>query len=310
MAEQPLYSDDFDLEPSDGNPLTVKTNRWAFVNFDNPEQWQLPEKGVAFASWQLEKCPKTGRLHIQGYVRFKVRKIGSYVQRWITANSKQHIIPARGNEEQNYVYTQKERTRVAGPWQFGDYDPKSGISGRRTDLEAVTAMIIKEAPPLKRIAMEFPTTFVHFHKGLSLLRETTRPDPPLQRDVKVQVLWGRTDQGKSHRVNTLYPTAYRVGTGRDPFGMYDGEDVIFMEEFTDKLFSISLLNQYLDKWPVQIDCRYYNKHARWTKVFIVSQFNPLEWYPLENPQARAALFRRITPNMVEVVSREQEITMI
>ena len=47
-----------------------KTTRWAFTAYE--AQWPLFEKmppGIGEWGWQLEKCPDTGRLHYQGYLR-------------------------------------------------------------------------------------------------------------------------------------------------------------------------------------------------------------------------------------------------
>jgi len=51
---------------------TDKTTRWAFTAYE--AQWELfkvvPEI-TAEQGWQVEKCPDTGRLHFQGYIRTK-----------------------------------------------------------------------------------------------------------------------------------------------------------------------------------------------------------------------------------------------
>jgi len=50
--------------------MTDKTTRWAFTAYEN--QWKLFEKmppGIGEWGWQLEKCPTTGNLHYQGFIR-------------------------------------------------------------------------------------------------------------------------------------------------------------------------------------------------------------------------------------------------
>jgi len=50
--------------------MTEKTTRWAFTAYE--QQWKLFEKmppGIGEWGWQVEKCPDTGRLHYQGFIR-------------------------------------------------------------------------------------------------------------------------------------------------------------------------------------------------------------------------------------------------
>lgn len=58
----------------DQDRQTDKTTRWSFTAYE--EQWYLfvnikAYPDVAEWGWQLEKCPKTDRMHYQGYIRTK-----------------------------------------------------------------------------------------------------------------------------------------------------------------------------------------------------------------------------------------------
>jgi hypothetical protein len=50
--------------------MADKTTRWAFTAYE--QQWKYFEKmppGIGEWGWQLEKCPSTGNLHYQGFIR-------------------------------------------------------------------------------------------------------------------------------------------------------------------------------------------------------------------------------------------------
>ena len=61
------------------------------------------------------------------------------------------------------------------------------------------------------------------------------------------------------------------------FDMYEGEPILFMDEFKGGIRFQTLLN-LLDSYRIQIHCRYANLYALWTAVHISSIFPPEEAY--------------------------------
>jgi len=89
-----------------------------------------------------------------------------------------------------------------------------------------------------------------------------------------------------------YENCYRVTDYKHPFDTYDGEDVIIFEEFRSGLKHGDMLN-YLDGYPLKLPCRYFNRRACYTKVFLLSNIPPDEQYQGVDPESRNAFFRRI-----------------
>ena len=89
-----------------------------------------------------------------------------------------------------------------------------------------------------------------------------------------------------------YAACYRVTDYKHPFDTYDGQDVIIFEEFRGGLKHGDMLN-YLDGYPLLLPCRYFNRQACYTKVFLISNIPPEYQYPKINSESRAAFFRRI-----------------
>lgn len=234
-----------------------------------------------------EVAPTTGRVHLQCYVRFKKRKELKTAKNCLPDGA--HLEQAKGTEKQNREYCIKEGDYK----EFGSYDEKEGQQGRRSDLEEV-AEKIKAGASLKAIAEENSATFIKNHAGIEKLARLLLPPPPPTRDVQTTILWGPTGTGKTHRVRTLFPEAYLVIPGRDPWGDYSNQDVIFFDEFDWKLWTPQDMNRYLDKWPCSLSARYNNKQAYWTKIFICSNENPQDWWPMENARLKGAFDRRVT----------------
>jgi len=90
-----------------------------------------------------------------------------------------------------------------------------------------------------------------------------------------------------------YGNCYRVTDYKHPFDTYDGQDVIIFEEFRGGLKHGDMLN-YLDGYPLLLPCRYFNRQACYTKVFIITNIPPDAQYLNVDDASRNAFFRRIT----------------
>lgn len=114
------------------------------------------------------------------------------------------------------------------------------------------------------------------------------------RDLEVIYMFGKTGSGKTRSVMEKfgYASCYRVTDYKHPFDTYDGQDVIIFEEFRSGLKHGDMLN-YLDGYPVVLPCRYFNRQACYTKVFIISNIPPTEQYTGVDFETRNAFFRRI-----------------
>ena len=114
------------------------------------------------------------------------------------------------------------------------------------------------------------------------------------RDLSVTYIFGKTGAGKTRGVMEQfgYENCYRVTDYKHPFDTYDGQDVLIFEEFRGGIKHGDMLN-YLDGYPLLLPCRYFNRQACFTKVFIISNIAPDEQYTGIDKESRAAFWRRI-----------------
>ena len=114
------------------------------------------------------------------------------------------------------------------------------------------------------------------------------------RDLEVTYIFGKTGCGKTRSVMDKYGfgNCYRVTDYKHPFDTYDGQDVIIFEEFRGGLKHGDMLN-YLDGYPLLLPCRYFNRQACYTKVFIISNVPPTDQYCSVDRESVKAFFRRI-----------------
>lgn len=127
--------------------------------------------------------------------------------------------------------------------------------------------------------------------------------------LETAYIYGAPGTGKTRSVMDEYgyKNVYRVTDYKHPFDNYKGEDIVLFDEFNGQIEFESLLN-YLDIYPLTLPCRYSDKTACYTKVFIISNI-PLEeqyqYIQITRPQQWNALIRRI--NRISEYSKNGEI---
>jgi len=290
-------------EPANDAPVGNNKYLRFLLTRNNPGTWRpvFNERTMAYMAWGNETAPTTGTAHIHIYIRYKNRRYWTTVQREFEGTD---IRMARGNEQQCRDYCHKD---AGDHGDAGTFDPDAGKQGRRTDLDAVVARI-RSGATVRDIAENHPTEFLKFHAGIARMITVLAPLPPPVRNVTVTILWGETGVGKTHRILTTHPGTCLIRDGRDPFQSYDRHDIICFDEFNYERWTIQQMNAYCDKWPVELDCRYANKHAFWTRVFLTANTSPFQWWPLEPQPLRESFWRRITNN-ITIYSRDDVINI-
>lgn len=216
-----------------------------------------------------------------------------------------HIEKANGSNKENRDYVRKE-----GKWldddkhetslidtfeEYGDLPPDR--TKGETQAEQIM-QLVKDGKTNAEILEAFPTAFNklnHIEQARQTLLEERYKNE--WRDLEVTYIWGDSGAGKTRSVMEAYgySNVYRVTDYTHPFDSYKGQDVIIFEEFRSSLTIADMLN-YLDGYPVELPCRYTNKVACYTKVYIITNI-PLEHqYPhiqTCSPDTWSAFLRRI-----------------
>jgi len=216
-----------------------------------------------------------------------------------------HIEKANGSNQQNRDYVRKE-----GKWQDDakhetslpdTFEEWGELPLDRTHKESQSEQIvqmIREGMSNADIVAAIPTAFnklSHIDQTRQTLLYEENKDKWRQLDVTY--LWGDTGAGKTRSVMDKYgySRVYQVTNYDHPFDGYQGQDVIIFEEFRNSL-KIDDMLKYLDGYPLMLPCRYADKVACYTKVFIISNYSLEQQYPnvqRDNPRTWSAFRRRI-----------------
>lgn len=143
--------------------------------------------------------------------------------------------------------------------------------GTRTDLEDFISLVESGATDYE-IIKEIPRFSLDVDK-IQKFRYTVLQEKykNIFRKLDVTYIWGSAGIGKTSYVMKKYgfDKVYRVTDYKHPFDEYAFQDVLLLDEFRSSL-NMTLILNVLDGYPLQLPCRYNNKVACYTKVFIIS----------------------------------------
>lgn len=201
-------------------------------------------------------------------------------------------------KEGKYLNTNKADTNLKETFEEYGMLPDEQ-QGRRNDLNNLYDMI-KDGMTDYEI-LEEDAEFMTRLDTIGKVRETIRYEEfsKILRDLKVEYWYGKSGTGKTSGVLNQYgfENVYVVDDPRHPWDSYHGEDVVLFDEFDASSYQINQILRWLDRYPVSLPCRYNNKQACFTKVYLTSN-QPIEeqYFHLarENKETFNALLRRFT----------------
>lgn len=192
-----------------------------------------------------------------------------------------HIEAAKGTIQENRDYIRKEgkyadsvkaETNIKETFEESGEAPEER-QGSRTDLQQLYGMI-KDGMSTYEILETDPA----YMKRIDLIDRTRQIirykefEERCRSEIEVTYRYGKTGTGKSRSIIDKYgfKNVYRVTDNKHPFDSYEGQDVIVFEEFYSSNWRLSDMLNLLDIYPLKLPCRYNNKQACYTKVFINS----------------------------------------
>lgn len=238
------------------------------------EGWTIEKipKWCQFAVGQLEKCPDTGRVHLQAYIEVSNDECKGGVrlraiQQWLPGA---HIEARKGSQQQAMDYCEKEETRLAGPWRYGE--PKK--HGRRADLAQI-CQDMQEGKSIYNIINDNPDNLRFINYMEKYLRHV-----PVQcrSDIKVFWFWGNTGIGKTAFAYKLAPNAFVYTMGQQEWwDGYSGEREIIIDECNNN-FGYRRLLQLLDVYKYRGPVKGSFVPMRADTIYITSHEHPADIY--------------------------------
>lgn len=289
---------------------SIQSRKW-LLTINNPALYEMEHDNIKkiLAEWKTIKywcmCDEIGKentyhthlfIYSSGGVLFNTVK-----KKFPSA----HIDFCRGTTQENRDYirkegkhkgTEKEETNLSNTFEeYGEFPIER--QGQRNDLIDLYDMVKSGASDYEILEAnpEHILTIDKIDRARQIVRSQQYRNT--FRELSVEYWFGKTGTGKTRTVMEKYgyTNVYRVTDYQHPFDGYKGQDVIIFEEFNSSLRIQDML-LYLDGYPLELPCRYNNKVACYTKVYILSNIRFEEQYRdvfREYPETYYAFKRRI-----------------
>lgn len=236
---------------------------------------------VTYCIMQLEKCPTTGKEHLQGYIELKKALTRRAFQKKIFGGEKIWCTKRKGTQKQAIDYCSKQQTRIDGPWSHGE--PKK--QGQRNDIEQMYDMIKNKATDIELQEHDI-NAYVKFYKAFDRVRYNLLQEESQRfRKVDVTVLLGKGGNGKTRYVfdkygykNAVYKLDRSNNNNSIWFDGYIGQDVLFLDDFYGSAMPWGFLLNLLDGYPLRLPVKCSHSYANFTKIYISSNNEPETWY--------------------------------
>lgn len=288
------------------NPTELELNQMmVFVNTNDQ---------FRFLIFQGEYA-ETGTPHLQGYIEIQKNQRMSWFKN--NFSERAHYEVANGTSEQNIHYCSKpvlhpngvpcqckhcEKARIGLPkWRPVESHgtPASDIIGNGK-WESVQIMVANGATD-KEITDMIPTMIGNLNQ-LKVYRHMLDCDrfanpncvnPKFDwRPIRAIWISGLSGSGKSQAVRQLFPLAYPTSE-LHPFDEYAKQQVVLWDDFDPGRIKFKTLLRILDKYPVQLDCRYGQQWAAYNDFFFTHTEDPQDIYSYKTKKDIVQLLRRI-----------------
>lgn len=234
---------------------------------------------------QFETCPKTNKVHFQGYCQLKKRVQGrKRIQKALSAG-KCWCQKAMGSSADNFNYCTKEHwdgkgNRMAGTQVF-EWGKPVVMKGQRCDLDDVK-LRLDAGDNLFDIAQEHFKPFIKYHKGFEkyqFMKKTAEATD--WRNIKVHVHYGDAGSNKSRSaVEAAGGDYYRPVVNKNGqvwFSAYKGEKTLILDDFYGQI-PFNYLLRLLDGHKLEVETKGGSTWAMWENVYITSNSHPQFWY--------------------------------
>lgn len=288
--------------PSDGRYL-----RSACFTSYLPYPLNFKPEHIRYMVYQQEKCPKTNRLHLQGFVmleaghRATIKQIREYI-----GDPGAHIEAVKTSVSRCIAYCKKNETRVSGTEPFEHGTPP--IQGSRSDLKPYDdycQKLYNGLISMADVAAENPALYgLHFKKFQEVKTAGDQKRAQASRKVDVIVFWGDSRAGKTSeaiQIETVQKRTFYILHVDDPksppwWDGYDGQDTVIINDFYGQVPLSNVLQWCDGHGNLRVRVKGSHKFATFTRIYFTSNRHYSEWqWPGAHTAEEIASFRnRIT----------------
>lgn len=226
--------------------------RFCFTSYNVNQLKNLEiHDNIKYMVWQTEICPRTKRIHAQGYLETKlsIRPLGA---KKLLGDKTVHIELAKGNADQCVAYCTKEESQAPADQYHRHESGERSTQGKRGDIDTFIEAAKRGASD-HQLLDDHPQPFIKFHKALVAVRAAmaTPRDPDHGPDVRVY--WGPTRTGKSARAHAQLPGSFSKQPSNRWWDGYTNGQSVIIDDFRDTWWDIDYMLRLLDIYPLKVN---------------------------------------------------------
>lgn len=251
-----------------------------------------------------EKCPKTEKLHFNGFIQLFGQQRRSFIQKIF--NTKCFCKVANGGLIANQEYCSKIKTQVGDTLEFGN----PIFEAKRCDINNVKQMINNNYS-MKDVADKHFNLYIRYHKGFEKYQELSLMEQGQKRrtDLKVILIHGSTGIGKTRYVMDKHgdENIFIIDfvNNKEWWNGYRGQKIILFDDYNNNL-SIERFLRLTDIYKCRLPTKGGFVWALWDFVYITTNLDKNELHPDICKKHKIALNRRIT----EVIDEKKLLKLI
>lgn len=115
----------------------MQTLNWCFTDYR--KECTFDKKLVKYIIYQKEECPKTKKIHWQGYIELNREMSYNVVKLQVFKCKQIHVEIRQGSQQQAIDYCKKLESKIGDPIEWG----KPARKGARTDLDELARLAPK-----------------------------------------------------------------------------------------------------------------------------------------------------------------------
>lgn len=263
--------------------MSQQVRHWCFTWYE--DKWPIWNADkINYMVYQTELCPETARYHVQGYIEFKRSMRINSIKKILGSNTI-HLEPRMGSRSEARNYCMKEESRVAGPWEFGEW--KEGETKR--DTLATVIADIQEGKDWEDLVKQNPAAAIRYYKNMNFVWQTFNVK---KRDGGTEVhniyIFGDAGVGKTRfchwycNRHGLSPyTSYIRGTGGASWWQrYLGQECAIYDDFDGSIhMDVGDFKKICDRYPFTVPTKGGDVEYSAVCNFFTSNTYPIDWYP-------------------------------
>lgn len=271
----------------------ARSRNWCFTAISEHDHlirlWdqELQRKDFKYLIFGRERCPTTGRMHLQGYVEFENAKTLNGVKAALECGNGIHLEKRRGTVTQAIEYCKKD----GDFFEKGDPSMEPAAGGQLEKDRWTRAR--RNAEEGKYDEIDDEIYIKHFSAIKKIRSEAIQKPETLNGHFVNEWLYGPSGSGKSQTARIENPGAYDKDPKERWWDGYNGEDVVIIDDF-DKYQKAQGgdIKRWADRYPFPAAIKGGYMQIRPKKIVVTSQYHPNQIW--DDQETLDAITRRFT----------------